>query len=71
MFVPQVYLIEVVSCLFAKPNPNVIFVRVQSAVKTFLLGFGNGWLKYCAIVSYSEILGWAVERFESDSQNLA
>ena len=25
---------------------------VQSSVKTFLPGFGNGWLKYCAIVHF-------------------
>ena len=25
---------------------------VQSRVKTFLPGFGNGWLKYCAIAQF-------------------
>ena len=25
---------------------------VQSGVKTFLPGFGNGWLKYCAMVQF-------------------
>ena len=27
-------------------------LSVQSCVKTFLPGFGNGWLKYCAIVQF-------------------
>ena len=34
---------------------NISFLFVQSRVKTFLPGFGNGWLKYCAIMKY---FGW-------------
>ena len=41
---------------------------IQSRVKAFLQGFGLGLLKYCAILLF---LGWAAERFECDSQNLA
>ena len=26
--------------------------NVQSSVKTYLPGFGNGWLKYCAMVQF-------------------
>ena len=33
---------------------EMLFVKVilQSSVKTFLSGFGNGWMKYCAIVQF-------------------
>ena len=46
-----------------RPHDNV-----QSSVKTFLPGFGNGWLKYCVIV---QLLGRAAEHFECDAQNLS
>ena len=39
-------------------------IELQSSVKTFLPGLGNGWLKYCP---NSAILGWAAENFERDS----
>ena len=39
--------------------------KVQSNVKTFLPGWGNSWLNYCAF------LGWEVEHDEGDSRDLA
>ena len=29
-----------------------VLMRLQSSVKTFLPGFGNGWLKYCGLVKF-------------------
>ena len=42
--------------------------RIQSRVRTFRPGFGNGWLKYRALVQF---WGWAAGHFEGDCRNLA
>ena len=49
---------------------KLFLADLQICVKTVLLGFGNGWLKYCAMVQF---WGghWAAQHFESDSRNLA
>ena len=51
------------SRLLPPPSP----FPIQSRVKTFLPGSGNGWLKCCALVQF---WGLGAEHFESDSQNL-
>ena len=49
-------------------QPRKPFTTVQSSVKNFLPGLGNGWLTF---LRQSTFLEWAVEHFESDSRNLA
>ena len=37
---------------FTQPSLHLLIEYLQSMVETFLLSFGNGWLKYYAIVQF-------------------